>query len=53
MKRKELIKMYIDWTTRADDEIKMSDWLCACFEADIDPDEIQELGDKILHPEEY
>lgn len=48
MTKEELIKMCFDWMTGADDTIKMSDWLYACFDADIDPDEIEELAEKIL-----
>ncbi len=46
--KEKLIKMYIDWSTGADETLKMSDWLCACFDADIDPDEIEEEAEKIL-----
>lgn len=48
MTREELIKMYLDWATGADETIKMSDWLSACFDSDIDPDEIEKLAEKIL-----
>ena len=48
MTKERLIKMYLDWTTGADNEITMSDWLCACFDADVDPDEIEEEAEKIL-----
>ena len=44
----KLVGMYIDWTTGADDTIRMSDWLCACFDADIDPDEVEEAGDRLI-----
>lgn len=46
MTKEEIIRMCVDWMTGADDELKMSDWLCACFEAGIDEDEIQEEAEK-------
>jgi len=46
--KEKLIKMYIDWSTGADETLKMSDWLCACFDSDISPDEIEEEAEKIL-----
>lgn len=46
--KEKLIKMYIDWSTEADETLKMSDWLCACFDAGISPDEIEKEAEKIL-----
>ena len=48
MTKEQIIKMCVDWMTGADDELKMSDWLCACFDADIDEDEVEKEAEKMI-----
>jgi len=48
MTKEQIIKMCVDWMIGADDELKMSDWLCACFDADIDEDEVEKEAEKMI-----
>lgn len=43
MTREMIKKMYIDWMTGADDEIKQSDYLIAAFESGLTDEEIDKL----------
>ena len=40
MSKEQLVEMYIDWTEGRSD-IKMSDWMCACWEAGFETEEIE------------
>lgn len=46
MSREELVELYLDWALSRDDEISMSDVICACYESGFDYDEIEKIGSK-------
>lgn len=48
MTKEQIIKMCVDWMIGADDGLKMSDWLHACFDADIDENEVEKEAEKII-----
>ena len=48
MTKEEIAKMYIDWTTGADETIKQSDYMRACFDEGYSVEEIEKLGNEIL-----
>ena len=45
MSKEQLIEMYIDWTEGRSD-IKMSDWMCACWEAGFKTKEIEKEAEE-------
>lgn len=46
MTKEEIIRMYIEWTTGADETISQSDIICECYEAGFEYKEIAKLGDE-------
>jgi len=46
MTKDEIIDLYIDWTTRADETIKQSDYIIACLKEGYSIEEIEYLGNK-------
>ena len=44
MKKEELKQIYKDWYTGADEKIRYSDFLCACYEEELTDKEIEEIG---------
>lgn len=47
MKREELKQIYKDWYTGADEKMKYSDFLCACYEEKLTDEEIEEIKEEI------